>query len=203
MYRRRGKRLLDLLLVVPALVLLGPVLGALAVLVYLRLGAPVFFAQVRPGRSGRPFALYKYRTMRNLYDAEGRLLPDSQRLTPFGAWLRKTSLDELPELWNVLRGEMSLVGPRPLLMQYLDRYTPEQARRHEVQPGLTGWAQINGRNALAWEDKFALDIWYVDHQAPWLDLKIIGLTIVKILKREGISEPGQATVREFMGNQMQ
>lgn len=198
-YRRWGKRLFDLAVAVPALVVLGPVLGVLALLVRWQLGAPVLFRQQRPGLHGRPFTLYKFRTMTEARDAEGHLLPDAQRLTPFGRFLRSTSLDELPELFNVVRGDMSLVGPRPLLMQYLERYTPTQRRRHEVRPGITGWAQVNGRNALDWPQRLALDVWYVDHLSFALDLRIIFITMVKILRREGISEPGQATMREFMG----
>lgn len=198
-YRRWGKRLFDLAVAVPALVVLGPVLGVLALLVRWQLGAPVLFRQQRPGLHGRPFTLYKFRTMIEARDAEGHLLPDAQRLTPFGRFLRSTSLDELPELFNVVRGDMSLVGPRPLLMQYLERYTPTQRRRHEVRPGITGWAQVNGRNALDWPQRLALDVWYVDHLSFALDLRIIFITMVKILRREGISEPGQATMREFMG----
>jgi len=198
-YRRRGKRLFDLALTVPALLVLSPLLGALALLVRWQLGAPVLFRQQRPGLHGRPFILYKFRTMTEARDAEGRLLPDEQRLTAFGRFLRSTSLDELPELFNVLRGEMSLVGPRPLLMAYLERYTPTQRRRHEVRPGLTGWAQINGRNALDWPQRLALDVWYVDHLSFGLDLRIMLITMVKVWHREGISEPGQATMREFQG----
>jgi lipopolysaccharide/colanic/teichoic acid biosynthesis glycosyltransferase len=198
-YRLWGKRLFDLAVAAPAMVLLAPVFGLLALLVRVRLGAPVFFRQQRPGLAGRPFTILKFRTMTDARDLEGNLLPDAQRLPAFGRFLRSTSLDELPELWNVLRGDMSLVGPRPLLMQYLDRYTPEQARRHEVRPGITGWAQVNGRNALSWEQKFALDVWYVEHVSLALDLRIIGATIGKIIKREGISQPGQATMEEFQG----
>lgn len=200
MYRRIGKRLLDVTLALAALVLLLPFIGLLALLVRVKLGAPVLFRQQRPGLGGRPFAIYKFRTMTDARDQQGQLLPDAERLTPFGRFLRSTSLDELPELWNVLRGDMSLVGPRPLLMQYLSRYTPEQARRHEVRPGITGWAQINGRNALSWEQRFALDVWYVDHCSPWLDLRIMLLTIWKVLRREDISQEGQATVEYFQGN---
>jgi len=199
MYQRRGKRLFDLAVAAPAMVLLAPVFGLLALLVRVRLGAPVFFRQQRPGLAGRPFSILKFRTMTDARDTEGNLLPDAQRLPSSGRFLRSASLDELPELWNVLRGDMSLVGPRPLLMQYLQRYSPEQARRHEVRPGITGWAQVNGRNALSWEEKFALDVWYVDHVSLPLDLRIIGATIGKIVKREGISQPGQATMEEFMG----
>jgi lipopolysaccharide/colanic/teichoic acid biosynthesis glycosyltransferase len=202
MYLKFGKRWLDLLLIIPALILLTPVLLLLALLVRLTLGSPVLFCQRRPGLHGQPFTIYKFRSMTNACDADGNLLPDAERLPPFGQFLRSTSLDELPELLNVWRGEMSLVGPRPLLMCYLDRYNPEQRRRHEVKPGLTGWAQINGRNALAWEEKFALDVWYVDHLSWWLDMKIIVLTVWKILKHEGISQPGQATMEEFRGNRL-
>ncbi len=163
----------------------------------MKIGAPVLFRQARPGLRGRPFTIYKFRTMTDKRGERGELLPDGERLTRLGRFLRKTSLDELPELFNVLKGDMSIVGPRPLLMQYLDLYTPEQARRHEVKPGITGWAQVNGRNAISWEDKFKLDVWYVDHQSFWLDLTIIFMTVWKILKREGISQPGQATMEEF------
>ena len=199
-YRHSGKRLLDLGLTIPALVVLSPILGVVAALVRVRLGSPVLFRQQRPGLREHPFTLQKFRTMTDARDADGNLLPDAQRLTRFGLLLRSTSLDELPELWNVLRGEMSLVGPRPLLMEYLDRYTPEQARRHEVKPGLTGWAQVNGRNAITWEQRFALDVWYVDHCSLRLDLQIITSTIWKILKREGISQLGQVTMEEFKGS---
>lgn len=173
----------------------------LAILVLFRHGLPVFFAQQRPGLHGKPFYIYKFRTMTNARDTNGQLLPDEQRLTRFGQFLRSTSLDELPELFNVLKGDMSLVGPRPLLMQYLERYTLEQARRHEVRPGITGWAQINGRNAITWEEKFKLDVWYVDNCSLWLDSKILALTIWKVLRREGISQQGQATMSEFLGTQ--
>ncbi len=164
-----------------------------------RIGTPVIFAQRRPGYRGAIFELWKFRTMTDERDATGKLLPDAERLTPFGRWLRATSLDELPELMNVLRGEMSFVGPRPLLIQYLERYTPEQARRHEVLPGLTGWAQVNGRNAISWEDKFRLDVWYVDHRSLWLDVGILLMTFGKVLWREGIGAAGEATMPEFMG----
>ena len=199
-YRRRGKRLLDLALTIPALICLAPLMGLVALLVRARLGAPVLFRQVRPGLHGQPFTMFKFRTMTGARDAEGNLLPDSERLTPLGRALRSASLDELPELWNVLRGEMSLVGPRPLLMQYLERYTPQQARRHEVPPGLTGWAQVNGRNALSWEEKFDLDVWYVDHVSWGLDVRIIWMTLWQVLRREGVSQPGHATAQEFMGS---
>ena len=195
-----SKRILDLFLAALGLLLLSPVLLVVTLLVRIRHGSPVLFRQQRPGFHGRPFALYKFRTMTDTRDANGRLLPDAERLTPLGRVLRATSLDELPELLNVLRGEMSLVGPRPLLMQYLNRYNKEQARRHDVLPGITGWAQINGRNALTWEDKFRLDVWYVDHRSFGLDLKIIALTLFKVLRREGISQPGHATAEEFMGS---
>lgn len=200
-YQRYGKSLLDLTLAGIALVLFSPLLTAIALFVRIKLGSPVLFRQQRPGLHGKPFTLLKFRTMNDARDPDGNLLPDEQRLTPFGQFLRRTSLDELPELFNVLRGEVSLVGPRPLLMRYLDRYTPEQMRRHEVKPGITGWAQVNGRNALSWEEKFALDVWYVDHLSFWLDLKIILLTIWKVLRREGISQDGFATMPEFMGRQ--
>lgn len=195
-----SKRALDLVLVVPGLLLVSPLLAVIALALWLVDGRPLLFRQPRPGLDGRIFTLYKFRTMRAAVDAEGHPLPDARRLFPFGRFLRAASLDELPELFNILRGEMSLVGPRPLLVQYLDRYTPEQARRHEVLPGLTGWAQINGRNALSWEDKFRLDVWYVDHRSLWLDVKILALTFWKALKREGISAPGEATASEFMGS---
>lgn len=202
MYSPTLKRLFDLLITLPALLVLAPFLLALALLVRLKLGAPVLFRQQRPGLRGKPFTLYKFRTMTGARDAQGNLLPDAERLTRFGRFLRSYSLDELPEFFNVLKGDMSLVGPRPLLMQYLSRYSTEQARRHEVKPGISGWAQINGRNALTWEEKFALDVWYVDHASLWLDLKIIALTVWKILTREGISHPGEATMAEFTGNSM-
>ncbi len=198
-YLRGGKRLCDFVIVLcllPFCLLLG---ALVAVGVYFLLGSPVFFRQMRPGLYSRSFTMYKFRTMTAARDAQGNLLPDAERLTAFGKFLRSTSLDELPELFNVLKGDMSLVGPRPLLMQYLERYTPEQMRRHEVKPGITGWAQVNGRNALTWEEKFALDVWYVNHYSFWLDVKIIALTVWKIIKREGITEPGQATAQEFMG----
>lgn len=198
-YGRYGKRLLDLSLTVPVTVLLAPALALVALWMRLKLGSSVLFRQRRPGLHGKPFTLYKFRTMTDARDEQGDLLPDAERLAAFGCFLRSTSLDELPELFNVLKGDMSLVGPRPLLMQYLDRYTPEQMRRHEVKSGITGWAQVNGRNAITWEQKFALDVWYVDHQSLWLDLKIIALTAWKIIKREGISQPGQATAQEFGG----
>ena len=193
------KRACDLTLALLALTILSPMIGLIALLVWLELGSPVLFRQQRPGLHGRAFTLYKFRTMTDARDAQANLLPDAERLTPLGRFLRSTSLDELPELFNVLKGDMSLVGPRPLLMRYLDRYTPEQMRRHQVKPGITGWAQVNGRNVLTWEQKFALDVWYVDHWSLWLDLKTIALTVWKVLMREGISQPGQATAQEFMG----
>ena len=195
-----SKRLFDLILTTVGLVLLSPVLLILAILVRVKLGSPVLFRQERPGYKGRPFRLAKFRSMTDARDAQGQLLPDALRLTRLGRTLRATSLDELPELLNVLRGEMSLVGPRPLLMKYLPRYSAEQMRRHDALPGITGWAQINGRNALTWQEKFRLDVWYVDHWSLGLDIKIILLTIGKVFKREGISQPGHATAEEFMGN---
>ncbi len=193
------KRLFDLAITVPGLIVLSPVFIVLAFAVRILLGAPVFFSQERPGRHGKPFRLLKFRSMTNARDARGNLLPDEQRLTSFGRLLRNTSLDELPELLNVLAGDMSLVGPRPLLMQYLDRYTREQARRHEVRPGITGWAQVNGRNAITWDEKFKLDVWYVDNRSLWLDVKILFMTFMQVVRREGISQPGHATMEEFKG----
>lgn len=195
----RSKRVLDLILTIPGLVLISPLLAALAILVRIKLGSPVLFCQLRPGFLGQPFMLYKFRSMNEARDPQGNLLPDELRLTRFGQFLRSTSLDELPELFNVLRGEMSLVGPRPLLMQYIPRYTPEQMRRHHLRPGITGWAQINGRNALTWEEKFRLDVWYVDHWSVWLDLKILALTFWKWPKREGISQSQHVSAEEFLG----
>lgn len=193
------KRLFDLSAATLGLVALAPLMLLLAVWIRLTMGPPVLFRQVRPGIHGRPFVMYKFRTMLDLRDEQGNLLPDEQRLTPFGRLLRSASLDELPELFNVLKGDMSLVGPRPLLTEYLDRYTPEQSRRHEVKPGITGWAQINGRNAISWGEKFRLDVWYVDNWSIWLDLKILFITLVKVLRREGIGHGSQATMPEFMG----
>lgn len=200
MYRHGLKRVVDFFLSLLALIVLSPLLLTLAILIYFKLGSPILFKQRRPGINGKPFFIYKFRTMTDARDADGDLLPDAERLTHLGQFLRSASLDELPELLNVVKGDMSLVGPRPLMMQYLDRYTPEQARRHEVRPGITGWAQINGRNALEWEDKFALDVWYVDHCSLWLDVKIILSTLWKVLRREGISQEGHATMSEFMGS---
>jgi sugar transferase EpsL len=193
------KRLFDLLCAIVLIIILLPLLIFIALIVWITMGYPFFFCQLRPGYKGKPFMCYKFRTMNDKRDQHGNLLPDELRLTGLGKFLRATSLDELPELFNVLRGEMSLVGPRPLLMQYLERYTPEQARRHDVLPGITGWAQINGRNALTWEEKFRLDLWYVDNWSFWVDLKILALTAWKVLKREGINQPGFATAEEFMG----
>ncbi|MDX9990512.1 MAG: sugar transferase [Anaerolineales bacterium] len=194
------KRIFDIACALAGLVLLSGLLLLLAGLVRVFHGAPILFEQTRPGYKGRLFRIYKFRTMNNARAADGSLLPDAERLTPLGRFLRATSLDELPELFNILRGEMSLVGPRPLLVQYLARYSPEQMRRHDVLPGITGWAQVHGRNALSWDEKFALDVWYVDHWSFWLDLKILALTLLKVIQREGISQPGHATAAEFMGN---
>jgi sugar transferase EpsL len=194
------KRIFDILAALFGLVLLSPLLLLLALLVRIFHGAPVLFGQTRPGYRGTLFRIYKFRTMTDARAADGSLLPDAERLTPLGRFLRASSLDELPELLNILRGEMSLVGPRPLLVQYLERYSPEQMRRHDVLPGITGWAQVNGRNALTWDEKFALDVWYVDNRSFWLDIKIIFMTVWKVFKREGISQPGHATAEEFMGS---
>ncbi len=194
------KRFLDLTLGTLGLITSMPVLIVLALLVRLLLGAPVLFRQSRPGLHGKPFELYKFRTMTDERDVAGHLLPDEKRLTHLGKFLRNTSMDELPELFNVFKGEMSIVGPRPLLMEYLPLYDARQARRHEVKPGITGWAQVNGRNAISWEEKFQLDVWYVDHWSFWLDIRIIGLTIWKIMKREGINQPGRVTMEEFRGS---
>lgn len=193
------KRFMDVVISLIAFIMLAPLFVLIGIVIALTMGHPIIYRQIRPGLHGIPFKLYKFRTMNNERDPHGYLLPDRMRLTGIGRRLRSWSLDELPELWNVLCGDMSLVGPRPLLMQYLDRYTPEQRRRHEVKPGLTGWAQVNGRNAITWEEKFKLDVWYIDHWSLWLDLKIIGITIGKILKREGITHLGQATMEEFKG----
>jgi len=196
-----SKRLFDLALAVPGLVLISPLLLIIGMLAWLLHGRPILFRQVRPGYRAAPFTLYKFRTMTEGRAPEGNSRSDAERLTSFGRFLRSLSLDELPELFNVLRGEMSLVGPRPLLTQYLARYTPEQARRHAVLPGITGWTQINGRNAISWEQKFRFDVWYVDHWSLKLDLKILVITIWKVLRREGISQPGQATAEEFRGSE--
>ena len=194
------KRLLDFIAALLGLIALALPLLLLMALIRRRLGSPVFFRQTRPGLHGQPFEMVKFRTMTDARGPDGQLLPDAQRLTRFGRFLRASSLDELPELWNVLKGDMSLVGPRPLLMEYLPLYTPEQARRHEVRPGITGWAQVNGRNALSWEEKFALDVWYVDHQSLALDISILWRTVRKVLVREGISAAGEATMGKFTGN---
>jgi len=195
-----GKRLVDLALTVPGLLLISPLLLGVALCLWIAEGPPIFFRQERPGYKGKIFRLYKFRTMRSQLGQDGRPLPDAQRLSPIGRFLRAFSIDELPECLNVINGEMSLVGPRPRLVQYLDRYTPEQMRRHDVLPGITGWAQINGRNALTWEEKFRLDVWYVDHRSFWLDIEILVLTFWKALRREGISQPGEATAKEFEGS---
>ena len=195
-----SKRLVDLTATCLGLIILSPILLVLVVCLRVLHGSPILFRQKRPGYQGILFINYKFRTMTEARDPTGNFLPDSDRLTPIGRFLRTTSLDELPELFNVLRGEMSLVGPRPLLLQYLTRYSPEQMRRHDVYPGITGWAQVNGRNALDWPSRLSLDVWYVDHWSFWLDIKILLLTLWKVLKREGINQPGQATVEEFMGN---
>lgn len=194
------KRWFDFAAVVLTAPLWGGACAVLAILVALKLGRPVLFRQTRPGLRGKPFVLLKFRTMTDERDADGVLLPDEKRLLPFGAWLRSTSLDELPELINVLKGEMSLVGPRPLLMRYLSRYSPRQARRHEVRPGLTGWAQVNGRNAVSWEEKFEMDVWYVENRSFWLDVQILARTVAAVFDRRGINSPGAATAPEFMGS---
>ncbi|RMD63016.1 sugar transferase, partial [Candidatus Parcubacteria bacterium] len=194
------KRAMDLVLGSVAFVALFPVMALVALGVWWDLGRPILFRQLRAGQHGKPFVFIKFRTMREVYDENGDPLPDEQRLTRFGRWLRETSLDELPSLWHVIKGEMSLVGPRPLLPEYVPLYTPEQARRLEVKPGITGWAQVHGRNALSWEERFALDVWYVDHQSFWLDCKILWMTLWKVLKREGISMPGHATAEKFRGS---
>lgn len=196
------KRLVDITGALSGLILLAPVIFIIGILIRLSMGSPVIFSQVRPGLYGKPFKMYKFRTMTDARDERGYLLPDEQRLTALGNFLRSTSLDELPELWNVFKGEMSLVGPRPLLMEYLDLYTTEQARRHEIKPGITGWAQINGRNSLSWEEKFKMDVWYVDHWNILLDIKIIFMTFLKVVKRDGISAQGHATMPIFRGSKM-
>lgn len=194
------KRLMDILGAMAGLLLLAPVIVLLSLLVRIKLGSPVLFRQTRPGRAGQAFEMAKFRTMTDARDANGELLPDADRLTGFGQFLRASSLDELPELWNVLKGDMSLVGPRPLLMDYLPLYSERQARRHEVRPGITGWAQINGRNALSWEEKFELDVWYVENRTLWLDIKILFLTVWKVVKRDDINQDGEATMTRFTGN---
>lgn len=194
------KRFFDIMASFCVLLLFSPIIILVAWKIRKNLGSPVLFRQTRPGLHGRPFEMVKFRTMKNLMDAQGNTLPDAERVTSFGNKLRSSSLDELPELWNVLKGEMSLVGPRPLLMQYLSRYSPEQARRHEVRPGITGWAQINGRNAISWDEKFKLDVWYVDNNSFWLDIKILLLTVKKVFLKEGIAAEGHVTIEPFKGN---
>ena len=196
------KRPFDVFAAICGLLLLSPVIAIVAWQIRRKLGSPVLFRQIRPGLAGQSFEMLKFRSMRDAMDAEGKPLPDSERMTPFGSFLRSSSLDELPGLWNVLRGDMSLVGPRPLLVEYLPLYSPEQYRRHEVRPGITGWAQINGRNAISWEDKFKLDVWYVDNQSLWLDIKIIFLTVKKVMARDGINADGEATMAKFTGSKL-
>ncbi|PWW37692.1 lipopolysaccharide/colanic/teichoic acid biosynthesis glycosyltransferase [Idiomarina loihiensis] len=193
------KRFFDFVSSAAALVILFPAFAFLAFVIYWKLGSPILFKQVRPGKGGKPFKMIKFRTMRDAFDEDGNPLPDSERITSFGRFLRSTSLDELPELWNVLKGEMSLVGPRPLLMEYLPLYSKKQYRRHEVSPGITGWAQVNGRNAISWEEKFKLDVWYVNNQSVWLDIKILFMTLKKVFVREGIAAEGEATMSKFKG----
>ena len=194
------KRAFDFTVSLVVLIMLAPLLLTIGLLVRLVLGSPVVWRQERPGLHGKPFTLYKFRTMSEERDAGGELLPDAVRLTPLGRWLRRLSLDELPQLCNVLKGDMSLVGPRPLLMEYLPLYDARQARRHEVRPGVTGWAQVNGRNAVSWQQRFELDVWYVEHRGFWLDLKIIWLTLLRVVSGSGVNEPGQATMQKFRGN---
>ena len=193
------KKAFDLIITVTGLVLALPVMLLTALLVWIFLGRPLFFSQIRPGLHGTPFRLFKFRTLRNAVVKDGKQLPDAQRMTRFGTLLRKTSLDELPELWNVLKGDMSLVGPRPLLMEYLPLYTQEQMRRHEVRPGITGWSQVKGRNALSWEERFRLDVWYVDNHSLWLDIKILGLTALTVVRARNISQQGHVTQEKFRG----
>lgn len=194
------KRLLDIVSSALGLLILSPVLILVSLLIRLKLGSPVFFTHERPGLHGEPFNMIKFRTMIDAFDGEGKPLPDAERLTALGKFLRKFSLDELPELWNVLNGDMSLVGPRPLLMEYLPLYSVEQAKRHNAKPGITGWAQVNGRNAIGWDEKFKLDVWYVEHQSFWLDIKILFMTVYKVLKREGISQDGHVSMEKFSGS---
>lgn len=194
------KRVIDFTGALFGLVLLSPVILVVALLIRRKLGGAILFRQMRPGLDGKPFEMIKFRTMRDAYDDNGVALPDAQRMTPFGSFLRSSSLDELPELWNVLKGEMSLVGPRPLLMEYLPLYNERQYLRHQVRPGVTGWAQINGRNALSWSERFELDVWYVENRSLWLDIKIIALTVKKVVKKDGISANGEATMSKFTGN---
>ena len=199
-YARFGKRSIDLTLSSVALILLSPLMVVTAVIIYATLGLPILYIQIRPGRGGRAFKIWKFRTMTDLRGSDGKHLPDEMRLTALGRFLRATSLDELPELFNVVIGDMSLVGPRPLLLEYLERYSARQARRHEVRPGITGWAQVNGRNAISWEQKFEFDVWYVDQFSFWLDCKILAKTVWQVLHREGISAPGSATMPNFQGS---
>ncbi len=199
-WRLLAKKGLDRAAAAGGLVVCAPAIAVVALAVGAAMGRPILFRQVRPGRGGRPFTLLKFRTMLEARGDDGRPLEDARRITRLGRFLRKTSLDELPQLWNVIRGDLSLIGPRPLLMEYLPRYTPEQARRHDVLPGITGWAQVNGRNAISWEQRFALDVWYVDHWSLALDLRILGMTVLKVLRREGVSKPGHATMPEFSGS---
>ena len=194
------KRIVDFVLALIGLIALAPVIVIVAWAIRKRLGSPVIFSQVRPGLNGKPFRMVKFRTMRDAFDANGQPLPDTDRMTPFGSFLRSSSLDELPELWNVLKGDMSLVGPRPLLTEYLPLYNAEQYRGHEVRPGISGWAQVNGRNALSWDEKFKLDVWYVDNRSIWLDFKVIFLTLKKVVLRDGINADGEATMSKFTGN---
>lgn len=194
------KRVFDILGAAIGMIVFTPVLIVISLMIRRGMGSPVLFRQIRPGRDGKPFQMIKFRTMREAVDTDGRPFPDAERITKLGRFLRSSSLDELPELWNVLKGEMSLVGPRPLLMEYMPLYSPEQVRRHEVRPGITGWAQVNGRNAISWEDKFALDVWYVENRSLWLDLKIIWLTVRRVIKRDGISAAGEATMTKFTGS---
>jgi len=194
------KRLFDMIASAMGLLVLAPAIFFIVFLIHRKLGSPILFRQVRPGKDEKPFEMIKFRTMRDAIDKDGSPLPDSERIAPFGNFLRNSSLDELPELWNVLKGDMSLVGPRPLLMEYLPLYSKEQARRHNVRPGITGWAQVNGRNAISWEEKFKYDVWYVENQSFWLDMKIIWMTIKKVIAREGISADGEATMPKFTGN---
>ena len=194
------KWLIDRLMAAIALFLFSPLMVIIAIAVYWKMGSPVIFAQARPGKNNRIFKFYKFRTMTDARDRDGQLLPDSDRITAFGKWLRQTSLDELPQLWNVLKGDMSLIGPRPLIVRYLKHYSPQQARRHEVLPGITGLAQINGRNTISWDEKFKLDVWYIDNWSLWLDLKILLLTVVKVIKKDGINQEGYDTSEEFQGS---
>lgn len=193
------KRMLDIVVAITLLIVLFPIGAIITCLIKWQLGNPIFFVQKRPGLKGEPFYLYKFRTMSHITDADGELLEDAKRLTTFGRLLRNTSLDELPQLWNVVRGELSIVGPRPLLMEYLPLYSTEQMRRHDVKPGITGWAQVNGRNQLTWEEKFDFDLWYVDHASFWLDLKIIGMTLLKVIKRDGINQSSNLPMERFQG----